>query len=276
MTFSRCQVDQATFAQQVDPAVILHDVLLDEGSNQALFLAHFFEFWDVDLHIEVTRVGYDGTILHHLKMLLINHIHVARHGDEDVANFCRFAHFEHPEAIHHRFQCRQRVDLGDDHVGTHAARPVCQASPAPAIAGNDEDLTCQQDVGGPHDAINGRLSGAIAIVEEMLGLGIVHGDDREYSGLHRCHGTQTDHTRGGFLRTAHHVLEQVSGAPCAACSPGQAPSSMVICGRMVQGSLDVLVIRHVIFAFDGDRSVSRRYSPARQPHRPEWRAGWKP
>jgi hypothetical protein len=40
-------------------------------------------------------------------------------------------------------------------------------------------LPGDEDVGGPDDAVEGALSGAVAVVEQVLGPGLVDGDDRE-------------------------------------------------------------------------------------------------
>ena len=52
-----------------------------------------------------------------------------------------------------------------------------QAAAAPAVAGDDEVQAGQQDVGRPEDAVERALARAVAVVEEVLGLGVVDGDD---------------------------------------------------------------------------------------------------
>ncbi len=51
----------------------------------------------------------------------------------------------------------------------------------------DKHLAGQEDVGGAHDAIDCGLTGAISVVKEVLGLSIVHRNDREFQGTICCH-----------------------------------------------------------------------------------------
>ena len=88
-------------------------------------------------------------------------------------------HRHHREAVHRRLERPDRVDLGDDHPGAHAAHPHRDALAAPAVAGDDDRLAGQQDVGGAQDAVDRALAGAVAVVEEVLGVGVVDGDHRE-------------------------------------------------------------------------------------------------
>ena len=46
--------------------------------------------------------------------------------------------------------------------------------PAPAVATDHHLFTCPQDIGGTGDAINGALSRAVAIIKQILGLGIIY------------------------------------------------------------------------------------------------------
>ena len=62
------------------------------------------------------------------------HVLVAGDGDEDVAHAGRLGDRHHPEAVHHRLQGAQRIDLEHDHVGAHAPRALGQPAPAPAVA----------------------------------------------------------------------------------------------------------------------------------------------
>ena len=60
-----------------------------------------------------------------------------------------------------------------------ALGPHGDARAAPAVAADDEVLARQQDVGGADDAVDRALAGAVAVVEEVLGVGVVDGDDRD-------------------------------------------------------------------------------------------------
>ena len=104
---------------------------------------------------------------------------VAGRGAEDVADRGRLGHRHHLVAVHQRLERPHRVDLGDDHVRAHAARAHRDAAPDPAVARDDEPLAGEQDVRRADDPVDRRLAGAVAVVEEVLRLRVVDGDDRE-------------------------------------------------------------------------------------------------
>ena len=75
----------------------------------------------------------------------------------------------------------------------HAPGPQRDALAAPAIAADDHLAAGQQRVGGPDDAVDRALAGAVAVVEEVLGLGVVDGDDRQLEDAVLLHRPQPDH-----------------------------------------------------------------------------------
>ena len=77
--------------------------------------------------------------------------------------------------------------------------PRGDAAADPAIAGDDHLAAGEQDVGGPQDAVDGRLAGAVAVVEEVLGLGLVDGDDREAKRAVGGHRLEPDDAGGRLL-----------------------------------------------------------------------------
>src|SRR5208282_5314451 len=81
------------------------------------------------------------------------------------------------EAVHHRLEGFGGIDFGDDDFGSGATGAGSEAAAAPSVAGDHEFRPGQQKVGGADDAVDGGLSGAVAIVEQMLGVGVVDGDD---------------------------------------------------------------------------------------------------
>ena len=72
---------------------------------------------------------------------------------------------------------RSGFDLGDDDVSSHAVCAGGDATSAPTVAGDDERFAGEQDVCGADDSIQRTLSGAVAVVEEVLGRGVVDGHD---------------------------------------------------------------------------------------------------
>src|SRR5690606_14832687 len=108
------------------------------------------------------------------------------------------------------FKCTGRVDFGDNHPGAHAATTHGNALAAPAVAGNDQNLAGEQDVRGTENAVQSRLASAVAVIEEVLRLGIIHGNDRELENLLVLHGSHPDNTGGGLLGSADHVFNDLA------------------------------------------------------------------
>src|SRR5258707_9483046 len=94
MSLGGCQVDQAAFTKDVDLASVFGDILIHKWPDKIrLALRHLFQGRDIDLDVEVAGVGYDGAILHHFEVTAVNHVDIAGHRAEDVAD---------PGGIHHR------------------------------------------------------------------------------------------------------------------------------------------------------------------------------
>src|SRR5215207_10000998 len=207
MTLRRSQVDESSLAEDVDLASVLRCVLVHERADQAgLALTHLFQSGNIDLYIEVTGVGNDGAISHDLKVLTIDHIDIAGDRAEEIADLCCFSHGHHLKTIHDRFERLHRVDFRDDDLRAHAACAGGKTASAPAVACHYKILASQQDVGGADDTVNGRLTRAIAVIEQVLGQGIVYRDDREFQNVVFFHRFQANDACCGFFRAADHTL----------------------------------------------------------------------
>src|ERR1019366_989856 len=66
-----------------------------------------------------------------------------------------------------------------------------------------------QQIRRADDAVDGGLAGAVAVVEEMLGLRIVHGDDGIFERAVFRHGAQPDDTGGGLFGASDYVGHQM-------------------------------------------------------------------
>jgi len=75
----------------------------------------------------VTGVRQDCAVAHLGEVLGPQDLPVARDGHEDLALASGHRHRLDPEPVHDRFQCAQRVDLGDGHQCAHAPRPSCNS-----------------------------------------------------------------------------------------------------------------------------------------------------
>ncbi len=71
--------------------------------------------------------------------------------------------------------------------------------PDPAVAGDDDLAPGDQDVRRAQDAVERALAGPVAVVEEVLGLGLVDRDDREAERPVGGHRPQPDDAGGRLL-----------------------------------------------------------------------------
>src|SRR5690349_20247073 len=140
-------------------------------------------------------------------MLTIDHVTITGDGHEDIANRRRFAHRHYAESIHYRFDCLDRIDFRDDDVRTHATRAQGHALTAPSITNNYERATGEQDIRRANDAVECRLARAVTVIEEVLGLCIVHSDGREGQHARSFHSSETLNTGGCFFSRTEDFLD---------------------------------------------------------------------
>src|SRR5512136_2333359 len=155
-------------------------------------------------------VGQNGTIIHDLKVRLVDGVQATGDGDKDVTDAGCFEKWHNLVSIHDGFNGADGVDLGHYHLRSHAAGPHGYATAAPAVAANHHILAGPEDVRGAGDAVDGALSRAVTVVEEMLGLGVIHRDDGVFQLLVLRHAAQSDHAGGGFLHAPYDGAGQSS------------------------------------------------------------------
>ena len=177
---------------------------------------------------------------------------VSGHGDENVADLGGFRHGHHAEAIHHGFDGAHRVDFGDDHVGAQALGAHGHALAAPAVSRDHHFQAGEQQIGRANDAVDRGLARAVAIVEEMLGLRVVHGDHRILQRAILGHGAQADHAGGGLFRAADDVGHQM----LVLGEQQRHQVRAVVHGDLrlvIDRGVQVRVVGGVVFALDGKR-----------------------
>ena len=164
-------------------------------------------------------------------------------------------HRQHLEAVHHCLERLHRIDLGNDHVRAHALGASGETAAAPAVAGDHELAPGEQLVRRANDAVDRRLAGSIAVVEEVLRLRLVDRDDREAERAVALERLQADDARRRLFRAADHVAELL-----AAMRVQDADHIGAVVHRdlrlVVDCGLDVRVVRVVVLAVDReDRDV---------------------
>ena len=208
VTLRSRQIDEPAVRQHEEPLAVeppfVHE-LADAGGPP---LGGLLQPVEIDLDVEVTRVREHRAVFHCAHVLDPDHADVAGERHEHVAHPRRLGHRRHPVPVHLRLERLERIDLGDQHVRPGAARPQREAAPAPPIPRHHHCAPRDQQVGGAQDAVERRLPGAVAIVEQVLGVGVVHGDHGELQHPVPRHRLEADHARRGLLRRAGHARDE--------------------------------------------------------------------
>src|ERR1700688_794932 len=99
------------------------------------------------------------------------------HRAEYVTEFRGFRHRPHTEAVHCGLKRLRRIHFSDDDLRSSSSSAAGKTSSAPTVSGDDELRPCKQKVRCANNAVNRGLPGAVAIVEQMLGISVVHRND---------------------------------------------------------------------------------------------------
>ncbi len=207
MPLGRREVDQAAIRQH-EHALALQAPLLHELPHRRRALGDLLQGVQVDLDVEVSGIRDDRPVLHCPHVFEPDDVNVARQRHEQVADARCFGHRDHPVAIHLGLERLQRVDLRDQHVRPGAAHPHGEPAPTPPVPRHHHRAPCDQEVRRPQDAVERGLPGAVAVVEQVLGVRIVDGHDREPQHTVLGHGPQTDHACGRLLCGPDHPRHQ--------------------------------------------------------------------
>ena len=249
MALGGCEVHEPAVRDQVEPPSVLELELVHELSQRPGLGRQGTQRRDLDLDVEVPRVREHRAVLHPLDVLAGDDRLVAGRRHEDVPDLGRALHRQHLEPVHRGLERPERIDLGDDHVRAHALRPHGDAAATPAVAGDDELPAGEEDVRRTDDPVDRRLAGPVAVVEEVLGLRVVHRDDREPERAVALERTEADHAGGRLLGAADDVAELL-----AAVRVEDADHVGAVVHRdlrlMIDRRLDVLVVGVVVLALD--------------------------
>ena len=230
VALGRGEVDDAAAREQVQ-APVAEVVLLDERPDLAHVAgASSRSAPQVDLDVEVAGVGEHGAVLHALEVLAPSTSRVARDGDEDVAALGRVERGHDLEALHARLERRDRVDLADDDRGARAARPLGDAAARPAVAEDDERAAGEQQVRRAQDAVERRLAGPVAVVEDALGARLVDRETGHASRPSASRRADADEARRRLLDRRRAGRPARSGPAACRTVIRSAPSSIVTCG----------------------------------------------
>ncbi len=256
MAFGRGEIHQAAFADKIDSFAARQHVGVDKIAHVFLDLGRkFFQRLQVDFNIEVAGVADHYAIFHRLQMIFGDDVHVAGERDEKIADLGRFFHRHHFEAVHGRFQRAHRIDFGDDHLGTHAPCPGGNAFAAPTIAGDNDALAGDEHICCANNAVDGRLSRTVAVVEEMFGRRIVDRNNRNFQGTVFFERAQANDSGSGLF----HARDQVGCKMSIISVQERDEIRAIIHGNhrlVIERGSQMAVVSFVILPFD---SVNRNF-----------------
>ena len=268
------EVDEPAVGEQVDPAAVRERELLDELARLARLGRERAQRRDLDLDVEVARVGEDRAVLHRARcaraaITCLSPVAVQKMSP--ILAAC--VHRHHLEAVHHGLERRHRVDLGDDHVRAHARAPASRRRGRTSRSRRRRSVAPgEQDVRGADDPVDRRLARAVAVVEQVLRLRVVDGDDREAELAVALERLQPDDAGRRLLGAGDDVAELLA--------PGRVEDAdhvgAVVHRQLrlvVDRGLDVRVVGVVVLALDRERRRCRTRRRAPRRRRPASRAG---
>ena len=200
----------------------------------------------------MARVAQNGAVFEHPEVFTAEHAGIAGEGHKDVALAGGFQHRHDPKAVHGSLQSADRVNLGYDHLSAQAARPAGHAFAAPAVAGDHDHFAGQQDIGRPQHAVQGRLSGAVAVVEQLLGGRVVDRNNRQPEHPVVLHGAQANDSGRGLFHAGDQPPELLFVAGIGVQQRHQIGAVVEGHGRrLAQHGVQMLVVGLVVLAPDG-------------------------
>ena len=192
-----------------------------------------------------------GAVFHHFNVLAGYRLQAAGERDEDVPDMRRLRHAHNLMPVHSRLKRARMIDLSDDDIRAHAARPQRHAAPAPAVARDHHLLARPKYVRGARDAVQRALPRAVAVVEEVLGIRVVHRDNRIPQPARARQAPQPDNARGRLFSPADDALYGVAALRVQRGYQIRAVVHRDV-GAEVKRGVDVRVVGIVVFALDGE------------------------
>jgi hypothetical protein len=209
VTFGRDEVHHPSFGEQQQGPAVAEVIGVDVRPHVTVNLGREpGQRPHVDLGVEVPRVGQDGAVAHHRDVRRADHVTRSGRSDEHLAERRGLRHRQHAEAAQRRVEGADRIDLRDDHLGAEPAGAFGHAPAAGPEPRHHHRLARQQRVGGPQDAVDGRLPGPAGVVHHALDRRVVGRDDRERERALGGHPAQPDHAGRGRLASAPYLLQQ--------------------------------------------------------------------
>ena len=198
----------------------------------------------------MAAVSQYGAISHLQDVRLVDHVGIARDGDEDLSHPTGLHQGHDLVSVHGSFQCGDGPDLRDYDVRAEPLSSPGYPFATPAIAADHYLSPCPEYVGCPGDAVHSALPGSVTVVEKVFGLSVVYGDDRVDELACCSHVPQPDHSRGRLLGPATDIGSHF-GIFLVQSRDQVCPVIHGHIGPVLQGGDDVPVVSLVILSFYG-------------------------
>src|ERR1035437_5311730 len=124
----------------------------------------------------MAAVGKNSPIVHYLDMLQVDNVLIAGDGNKNITDFGRFEHRHYLKTVHSRFERAGRFNLGYNDFRTQSLGSHGDAVSAPAVAADHYRFSGKEYIGSSYNSIYGALPRTVAVVEKVLGLGVVNRD----------------------------------------------------------------------------------------------------
>lgn len=209
VTVAGGEIHKPSLRQNEERFSVREDIALDVAARLAVLHSHFAQRRHIDFHVEMTSVGEDRPVLHHREVPRGDHVIAARNGNENVAALRRLVHGKDGEAVHVRFDGAHGIDLRDDDPRAETVRAHRHALAAPAVAADHDLLARDDEIRRAHDAVPDALTGAVAVIKQVLTVGIVDKHHREAQLSGTVHRQQAEDAGRRLLAAADDLWDKL-------------------------------------------------------------------
>ena len=173
------------------------------------FNSDLSEAGNINFDIEVTCVAADSAVVHLHKVLLGDNTAAAGNRYEEVAYLSSLVHRHYTESVHNGFHSSDRINLGNYDLRTE---PLCahgNALAAPAISCDNNIFSGNYEVRSAVDAVPYRLTCSVAVIEEMLAVGVIYKHHRKFEFASLVHGFEADYAGSCFFTAAYNIRDKI-------------------------------------------------------------------
>ena len=151
----------------------------------------------------------DRLILHGQHMFHRDSMFASGRRNKHIAQRSCLCHSHHVIPVHFSFHRLYRIYFRYDDLCTEGCRTHGNTSAAPAVADYNDCFGCHDQVCITHDAVPYGLSRSVSIIEQVLTLGIVYSNHREFQNAVFLHRFKANDTGSGFFAPTQYGFSQI-------------------------------------------------------------------